>query len=160
MREYLKQLLEKLPEELPEEAETAVRVAVRAAITSGISFDRLSEIRRAEIEGRLLVLPCKVGDTVFVIAHCADVMMNCDDDYETGTGARECPFENDCDFEECDDDNRRIFETTCTGFFIDGTRRDLFVDHINAEFYITDIGKTVFLTLAEAEAALTANNEF
>ncbi len=33
-------------------------------ITSGISLDRLREICDAERDGRLVVLPCKVGDTV------------------------------------------------------------------------------------------------
>ena len=33
-------------------------------ITSGISLDRLREICDAERDGRCVVLPCKVGDTV------------------------------------------------------------------------------------------------
>lgn len=34
-------------------------------ITNGISLDRLTEICTAEREGRCVVLPCKVGDTVY-----------------------------------------------------------------------------------------------
>lgn len=36
------------------------------AITDGISPDRLQEICSAEREGRCVVLPCKVGDTVYL----------------------------------------------------------------------------------------------
>ncbi len=37
-------------------------------LVDGIPVERLSEICRAEQEGRLVVLPCKVGDTVYVDA--------------------------------------------------------------------------------------------
>lgn len=33
----------------------------------GVSIDRLCEMAQAEKEGRLAVLPCKVGDTVYII---------------------------------------------------------------------------------------------
>lgn len=32
-----------------------------------ISFERLKELVQADADGRLVVLPCKVGDTVFII---------------------------------------------------------------------------------------------
>ena len=38
----------------------------RANITNGISVGRLIEICAAEREGRCVVLPCKVGDTVYI----------------------------------------------------------------------------------------------
>ena len=119
-----------------------------------ITIDRLRELAQADKDGRCVVLPCKVGDTVYVISHCENVMMQCDDDYETGTGFRQCPFENSCAFEDCDDSNKRIFETTCAGFYLADGKSDIFFEHLNAEFYISDFGKTAFLTRAEAEAAL------
>ncbi|HZK26338.1 MAG TPA: hypothetical protein VFD00_02200 [Thermoclostridium sp.] len=36
-------------------------------ITADINIDRLAEICEAEREGRLVVLPCKVGDTVYTL---------------------------------------------------------------------------------------------
>lgn len=36
-------------------------------LVDGIPAKRLSEICRAEQEGRLVILPCKVGDTVYVL---------------------------------------------------------------------------------------------
>lgn len=38
---------------------------LRAAITASIPLDRLEAICAAEREGRCVVLPCKVGDTVY-----------------------------------------------------------------------------------------------
>lgn len=40
-----------------------------AELTRLVSFDRLRELAQAEKEGRLVVLPCDVGDTVYVIDH-------------------------------------------------------------------------------------------
>lgn len=56
----------------PAEIEIANKVIVSAfnlAANSGTDMliGRLKEIIRAESEGRLLVLPCKVGDTVYVL---------------------------------------------------------------------------------------------
>ena len=45
------------------------------AIASDIPFDRLREICAAEQDKRCVVLPCKVGDKVYVIAHCEDVVI-------------------------------------------------------------------------------------
>lgn len=132
----------------------ALKNELRAALTADIPLDRLEAICAAEKDGRVVVLPCKVGDTVYVISHCENVMVHCDDDYETGTGFRECPFENSCEFEDCDDGNKRIFETTCTGFYLTDGKSDIFFEDLTAEFYLSDFGKTVFLTRAEAEAAL------
>ena len=42
---------------------------LRAAIAEiiGIDADRINEIMRAEREGRLVILPCKIGDTLFML---------------------------------------------------------------------------------------------
>ena len=58
----------------PEEIEKANNVMVSAfnlAVNSGTDMlvGRLKEIIRAEAEDRLLILPCKVGDTVYRICH-------------------------------------------------------------------------------------------
>jgi len=37
------------------------------AISKGVTFNRIVELMNAEEQGRLIVLPCKVGDTVFVM---------------------------------------------------------------------------------------------
>lgn len=113
------------------------------------------ELAQAEKEGRLVVLPCNVGDTVFVITQCYNVAMLCDNDYFTGTGAIECPFENSCDIEECNDDNVRIFETTVTDFWHgEQNCTEMRFESLSMSAPISAIGKTVFLTREAAEAAL------
>ena len=100
---------------------------------------------------------CKVGGTVWVIERCGNVRMSIDDDYETGTGAVECPFENSCDIEDCGDDHVRIFETTLEDFWYgdqDACHPEVFLAHIGHGYMRDDFGKTVFLTREEAETAL------
>ena len=122
---------------------------------SGLSPEEVQELAKAKAEGRLVVLPCKVGDTVYAIVNCADIIKSCDDDYFTGTGAISCSFEKDCPFEECDDGNRGVFETACKGFWVDDEGRlNVFLDYINANIGPLDFGKTVFLSREAAENAL------
>lgn len=102
-------------------------------------------------------LPCKVGDTVYVICECKDIHMRCDDDYLTGTGNVECPFENQCCFEDCDDNQKQILETVCAGFMIEEGCTDgfhTFFDGLNAKFSDDCWEKTVFLTREAAEDRL------
>lgn len=84
------------------------------------TLDWLLDICKAEAEGRLIVLPCKVGDTVYVI------------------------------------NNRHIEHCKVARFVISsygcGTRGEDLYQHI--VFELSQLGKTVFLTRKEAEAAL------
>lgn len=104
----------------PEEAE-------KLRIVEEIKIDRLQEIADAERDGRLVVLPCKVGDTIF--SHCWNIK------------------------------NQKY--DVCTGRV-----KDVRYDAADGCVMVTDgeryrvLGKTVFLTRAEAEAALKgAENE-
>jgi hypothetical protein len=45
--------------------------------TFGVSIDRLREICAAERDGRLVVLPCKVGDTVYSTSPNQDKAIAC-----------------------------------------------------------------------------------
>lgn len=88
---------------------------------------RLEEIARADIEGRLAVLPCKVGDTVWGVI------------FDT----RDCPH--------C---------VGLSGCF--GCSKANPVDVYRTDFklhMVEKIGKTVFLTRAEAEAAMKGVSE-
>ena len=125
--------------------------------------EQLNEALRkenAELKTRLekaVELPCKIGDTVFVVAKCEGIQMRRDDDWFTGTGDVECPFEKTCSFEDCLDTNMRIFETVCTGFMMENGCRDgyhTFTGDINAEFSDDCWGKTVFSSREQAEARI------
>lgn len=131
-------------------------VALRA------SFQELKKeavpLIQAKIEGRLVMLPCSMENPVYVIARCKDVCLY----QERETGAVDCPFEEDCPFDACEDNQVHVFETTIPGFF-DNENRDgelhLFLDNLKFDFTEKDIGKTVFLTREEAEAAMAAQKE-
>lgn len=118
-------------------------------------IDHLRELAQSERDGRLVVLPCSMENPVYVIAKCKDVVLY----RERDTGAVDCPFEEDCPFNACEDEQVRIFETAIPGFFYNEDRREeleMFLDNIEFDFSQKDIGKTVFLTREEAETALEA----
>jgi hypothetical protein len=127
---------------------------LRAALTSGITVERLEQLCAAEREQRVAVLPCKVGDTVWAIVACEDIVKDCDDDYYTGTGAITCPFEKTCNDDECTDDHTGIVETDFHGAFIDEDGLEFWLSHVNCTFKPSDFGKTVFITREAAQAAL------
>ena len=118
-------------------------------------IDHLRELVQADQDGQLMVLPCSMEDPVYVIAKCKDVVLY----QERDTGAVDCPFEEDCPFDACEDDQVHVFKTTIPGFIYNEDRDSelkLFLDNIKFDFSKKDIGKTVFLTREEAEAALSA----
>lgn len=99
---------------------------------NGLPIDRLRELAEADKEGRIVVLPCKVGDTAWVKDRA-------------GT-PREMRLESpDIRFVCTDEDN--LCMSMCSR-----TRDGLCAYRIMNDN--SDIGKRVFLTREEAEAAL------
>ena len=80
-----------------------------------VSWTRAGEICRADKDGRLVVLPCKIGDLVYRIAV-----------------------------------RRKYLNHSMETLYI----KTVEIKPENAHKYIAEIGKTVFLTREEAEAAL------
>ena len=117
---------------------------------------RLSELAEADREGRCVVMPCKVGDTVYVVGTCKEIGLFFDDECfwpeETN-----CPFEDSCDAEECEENHIRIFETLVTDFWIgeqNENHPEVFLESISEGKMVSDFGKTVFRDKEEAQAAL------
>lgn len=115
----------------------------------------VDDYRQAEEQGLILRLPCKVGSTVYVKATCECVCMS--KDFETGVS--ECPFEDDCPFEECEDGNERIFKTSVMSIWNNGNGWYFNVRGLYADIAFRDIGTSVFLTREEAEQALKQMGE-
>lgn len=114
------------------------------------------------LANRVIVPPCKVGDTVYVITDCSKIMMSYDNDYLTGTGAIECPYEDACKFTECNDENTQVLETCVSHLLNDEYDGWTFgCEKINCCYNFSAIGKIVFLSREEAERALEGgeNNE-
>ena len=110
------------------------REAGKVLSSFDISFGRLAELLTADMDGRLVVLPCKVGDTLWV------------------TGRDNVPREMTLEAPDIrtvctDEDNlcMLICSRKLDGFCAYRLRNDG-----------TDIGKTVFLTREEAEKVLGA----
>lgn len=93
-------------------------------------YMRLKAYEDAEEQGRLVVLPCKVGDMVYeIVPKCKP-------------GWNECPYDGGYGIERCED-------RKCAAYIQEGTFG--FEDLYN-------IGKTVFLTREKAEKALEEMN--
>ena len=93
------------------------------------NFDRLRELAEADKEGRCVVLPCKVGDTVWFIKSAFSIA--------------HFPIE--------------AKHVSLRGLSTDGDvwlSAITSYNKISRSFYGSDIGKTVFLTREAAEAAL------
>lgn len=99
----------------------------------GLPIDRLRELAESDKDGRLVVLPCKVGDTVWVTRNpwTGKLLKKPLDAYVNGMKMYSHGLYVNLLF-----DTRKI----------NGTR----------DYEINHIGKTVFLTREEAEKALEA----
>lgn len=106
------------------------------------------------IENGVIVPPCKVGQTVYVISDCSRIMMLYDNDYFTGTGAITCPYEDACKFTECNDENTQVIETCVSHMLCDDEGWTFGCENINCCYSFNDIGKTAFPTKEEAEQKL------
>ncbi len=99
------------------------------AITDSIPLDRLEEICNAEREGRCVVLPCRVGDTVYFIKSCFSYAKS--------------PMRGTvCMIKTFSERNTFTF-----GVIMEGSNQE-------RSFTAFDIGKTAFLTREAAEQAL------
>lgn len=133
----------------------------------GMSPDRLRELAYAEKDGRLVVLPCKVGDTVYHITTCEyfpqvldGTMYGSDGGPGTATGfycpcelAENCPFDAD-DF-DCNINKKKfaVFEDEVVSLCINDCEMRVELGY-SGYVDVSDFGKTVFLTREAAEAAL------
>lgn len=109
--------------------------------------EKCEEVNRLKAELEKSRLPIKVGDKVYLKAYCECVCMSkgCE------TGIEECPFENDCEFEECNNGNERLFKSTVESIWNEGTGWLFSVRGLCVEISVNDIGKYVFLTEEAAE---------
>ena len=123
---------------------------MKREIIFGVTAERLKELAEADKEGRLVVLPCKAGDTVYEISNNTDACNGCQH-YEGiyGSGESWCM--------QIDDVDLRYYpniaeKPLCEKQFMEVVAHKPEIDWIFT--HRNDFGKTVFLTNAEAEAAL------
>lgn len=107
----------------------------REHITRDIPLDRLEQICNAECDGRLVVSPCKVGDTVWFteLEYCSS----------------DTHFPQKAKIYSVWKDKTHNWNFNCSS----GKKREF------QGFNVDNFGKTVFLTKAEAEKALKGGAE-
>ena len=93
-------------------------------------YNRLRELKQADDEGRCVVLPCMIGDTVYVLNHHLGRV------FENEVAGFSVGYQSD---------NRNSVSTVYVGKYGSKTFR---------RWKFQRFGKTVFLTREEAEAAL------
>lgn len=121
----------------PEQCENAKTIIESAFSDDTSKVERIRELLKADRDGRLVVLPCKVGDTLWVTGH--------------NNVPREMELEAPDIRAVCTDEDN-LCMSTCNrkpdGFCAYRLRNDG-----------ADIGKTVFLTHEEAKKALEAKKD-
>ena len=104
-------------------------MAIIAALFNGVDVDRMKELAEADKDGRLVVLPCRIGATAYILIQDSAIFY---------------PETNGWYIVE-----ETIDAITQDGFYLGATE--------DGDFRPNDaIGKTVFLTREEAEKALEA----
>ena len=93
-------------------------------------------------KSRFVELPCEVGQKVAVRACCECVSVI----YDNDECRRICPFEDDCECEECDNGNQRMFETTISRIYNEGFGWKVNFKNLSIiEASIKDIGISFFV---------------
>ena len=107
-------------------------------------YKNVLELLKADAEGRLVMLPCKVGDTVYHIGwNCRKgVSYNCEvDGIMTAANCRYCRDKKPCDLHRCVkevtfEDELEIFERMLSGEF----EKQLFITREEAEAALEKMG--------------------
>lgn len=101
-------------------------MAIIAALFNGVDVDRMKELAEADKDGRLVVLPCKVGDRLYEVTGRKTISV-----YKV-----------------------KAIRVELFGLFIEWDIVEGFVWQSLSGINAGEIGKTVFLTREEAEKAL------
>ena len=112
----------------PEQCETAKTIIESVFIDDTSKVERIRELLKADRDGRLEVLPCKVGDRLYEVTGRKTISV-----YKV-----------------------RAIRVELFGLFIDWDIVEGFVWQSLSGINAGEIGKTVFLTREEAEKALEA----
>mgnify|MGYP000975238163 CR=1 FL=1 len=120
---------------------------------------RLKEYEDLEDQGLLLELPCRMGDSIFIVGKCKDFPDRLDGGYWDATGYY-CPYEDSelcpfSDYEDCNSvkDKLGVFEDTFIGMSIEEDNIYLIFEN-GVRKYLSDFGNTVFITREDAEKKL------
>ena len=134
------------PEEIDMDHEAAETLRL---LCRNCDLDRLEKLAEADRDGRLVVPPCKAGDTVWA-ASGKIIKCEIEEMYLCDGGGIEYLVTFDCDGADCKGCPFNRWEQDCSG------ERYCECEYGCSSFKDSDIGKTVFLTREEAAKALEA----
>lgn len=131
-----------------------------------IELSRLEHYDYLDKNGRLLELPCEIGDEIYVICKCENIHTKLDgslydDDGGPGTATGYyCPYEDDCPHnadscEECKD-KEEVFKDTARMFFISENGIEIVPENCGV---CCRLGEGIFLTQEEAERHLKGERQ-
>ena len=137
---------ERTPEEIDMDHEAAEQLR---QLCRNCDLDRLEKLAEADKDGRVVVLPCKVGDTVWA-ASGKIIKCEIDETYLCDSGGIEFLVSFNCDDADCKRCPFNDWTQDCSG--------ECYCDceYGHGSFKDSDIGKTIFLTREAAEKALEA----
>lgn len=126
-----------------------------------IELSRLSHYDYLDENGRLIELPCSIGDEIFVICKCEKIpvrldgsLYDSDGGHGTATGYY-CPYEGNCpyDIDSCEEaeDKKAVFKDTVRAFWVSEYGIEIATENCKV---CCELGEGVFLTREEAEKYL------
>lgn len=120
-----------------EDADLINAVADRLAAyeDSGLSPEQVQELAKAKAEGRLMIMPCKPGDIVFVRSGCLF-------------------YKDNAPYTRCEVVNLRKGKKGGIQMYLRSLAKSAYGTNYHRIFPASSIGVTVFLTREEAEKAL------
>lgn len=115
-------------------------------------LEKIKKWIKADKDGRLVMLPCKVGDTVWAVSGKI-IKCEIEETYLCDGGGIEFLVSFNCDGADCKRCPFNNWTQDCSG--------ECYCDceYGNGSFKDSDIGKTIFLTREEAESALEAKRD-
>lgn len=115
------------------------------------------------------MLPCEIGQTVYVLAECKNIPRQLDGTYYSSDGSPGtatgyyCPYDGSCpfdgeDFDGCEkyENKTAVFEDTVSSIAIE--ENAVYVSTENCGV-CSEVGRLAFLTREQAEAELKKNEE-
>ena len=101
----------------------------------------------------VIVPPCKGGDKVAVRALCECVLVNhCFEECRNI-----CPFEDDCDCDDCTGNDERIFDTKVSAIYNNSSGWFIEFEHLVIQARFSDIGTSFFIGENAHEQAVAYN---
>lgn len=104
--------------------------------------------------GKKIITPFLPRDSVYAVLDCQDIIMHVDNVYKNSTGASNCPFESQCEREDCDQGFPIVVKANVDCVIIDEHEVRFSLYDVKGDYSSHDVGRKIFLTEEEARESL------